>query len=86
LDGFHGLTGVSVTQVENGAVTYKNADGVEQSIPYDSLFVAAGMKPLRQEALAFYGSADDFYLIGDCQKPASVQQAMRSAFAVAHQI
>ena len=38
------------------------------------------------EALKFYGSAERFYLIGDCNKPGSIQTCMRSAFASASQI
>ena len=31
--------------------------------------------------LSFYGSADRFALVGDCRKSATVEQAMRSAYA-----
>ena len=86
LPTFHGVTGARVTGITPEGVSYVDADGAEHTIPADSVVISAGMKSRREEALAFYGSADRFYLIGDCDRPATVQQAMRSAFATASQI
>lgn len=83
---FHSIVNARCSKVTEDAVYYMDSECVEHSIPADSVVVSAGMKPLRDEAMSFYDSAPRFYMIGDCCKPSTVQQAMRSAFATASQI
>lgn len=84
--GCGALLGCAVTEVKDGEVFYKNPEGNIESIKADSIVVSAGMKPHKDEALAFYGTAKEFYMLGDCKTPATVQQANRQAFAIAHRI
>jgi 2,4-dienoyl-CoA reductase-like NADH-dependent reductase (Old Yellow Enzyme family)/thioredoxin reductase len=86
IERFHSVCGVTVTGVSAEGVSYQDKEGVTHTIPADSVVVSTGMKPLRDEAMAFYGCAQRFFPIGDCTSPATVQQAMRSAFAAASQI
>jgi thioredoxin reductase len=86
LPSFHSVVNATVTAVEDDRVTYKDKDGVEHTIPCDNVVISLGMKPLMDEALSFSGSADRFVIIGDCKKPATVQQAMRQAYAVGHSV
>jgi hypothetical protein len=44
------------------------------------------MKAKKEEALSFYGTAPEFYLIGDCKTAATVQQTVRSAYSTAMRI
>ncbi len=55
-------------------------------IPCDVVIQSAGVRPRMDEAMKFYGSADRFFLIGDCQKTGSIQSCMRSAFSIASQL
>ena len=86
LPGFHSVVKATVTAVEDDRVTYLDAEGVEHAIPCDSVVISLGMRAKTDEALAFSSTADRFAIIGDCKKPATVQQAMRQAYAVAHSI
>ena len=86
IDTLHPYTNARVTAINDDSVTYMDKDGVEHSVPADTVVVSLGMKALTDEALSFYGSADRFALVGDCRKPATVEQAMRSAFAVSHSV
>lgn len=86
LDNFHGITGAKVTGIEDGKVCYVDAENNVHSIQADQVILSVGMKSKDKEALDFYGTAPEFYMIGDCRKPATVQQAMRQAFAIAHTI
>lgn len=86
LPGFHSVVKATVTAVEDDRVTYLDAGGVEHAIPCDSVVISLGMRAKTDEALAFSNTADRFAIIGDCKKPATVQQAMRQAYAVAHSI
>jgi thioredoxin reductase len=83
---FHGITGVKVARIGEGFVAYTDKDGVEHSIEADSVVMCAGRVPRDKEALSFYGCAPEYYTIGDCKKPASVQQGNRHAWSVANRI
>lgn len=85
-EGFRGIVNARVTRVEPGAVYYSDAGGNEHRVPADSIVVSAGMRARSDEALGFYGITEEFYMIGDCKKAATVQEAMRGAFATAMQI
>ena len=82
----HPYTNARVTAINDDSVTYMDKEGVEHTVPADTVVVSLGMKALTDEALSFYGSADRFAMVGDCRKPATVEQAMRSAFAVSHSV
>jgi len=45
--------------------------------------MAAGMRPNQADATALYDPAYRLYTIGDCDKAANVQKAVRAAFATA---
>ena len=62
------------------------AEGNEKYIHTDTVVVSAGLLPRQSEALKFYGSADRFFIIGDCRTVGNVQKCMRSAFATASQL
>ncbi len=83
---FHGVTGVKVARIEPNAVVYTDKEGLEHSLEADSVVMCAGRVPRDAEAMSFYGSAPEFYMIGDCKKPASVQQLNRHAWSVANRI
>jgi NADH dehydrogenase FAD-containing subunit len=83
---FGSIVNATVARVADGKVYYKDSEGNEQAIEADSIVVSAGMRANTDEALSFYGLAPEFYMIGDCKKAATVQQAMRSAFSTASRI
>lgn len=81
-ENFRGITGAFCKKIENGEIIYVK-NGKEKRIPADSVVISAGMRPLTDKALEFYGIADRFEVIGDCRRVGTIEQAMRSAFAVA---
>lgn len=83
---FHYILNARCSAIADHFVTYFDKDNVEHSIEADHVVISTGMIPHKDEALDFYGCADRFYMIGDCKQPATVQQAIRSAFSVASTI
>ncbi len=83
---FSHITQATTTRIEPDGVVYADAEGKEHKLFCDDVVLSAGVKPCVDEALAFYGSAERFYLIGDCEKTGSIQSCVRSAFATACQI
>jgi 2,4-dienoyl-CoA reductase-like NADH-dependent reductase (Old Yellow Enzyme family)/thioredoxin reductase len=86
MENFHYLTDVVTTSVAKGTVTYKGPDGVEKTLEADDMVLSGGMEPRYDEAVAFFGSADRFFLIGDCSGVGSVQTCMRTALGAVSQL
>ena len=47
------------------------------------VIMAAGMRANQTAAMDLYDPAYRFYMIGDCDKTANVQKAVRAAYSVA---
>lgn len=82
---FHAITRVTTTEIREGAVVYRDAEGMEHRLPADSVVLSGGMNPQHEKAAAFFGTADRFFAIGDCNQVGCIQTCMRSAFATAMQ-
>lgn len=86
LKNFSFITRVTATDISDGKVTYFDARGNYKSIQADSIVVSAGRNPRKADALKFYGVADEFFIIGDCDTAGNIQTCTRSAFAAASRI
>lgn len=72
------ITGNGVTAVDN--------EGKEIIFKADTVLVAAGMRPLSEEAEKFRFCAPDFQIIGDALKPRRVLEAVRMGYDLAMHI
>jgi pyruvate/2-oxoglutarate dehydrogenase complex dihydrolipoamide dehydrogenase (E3) component len=87
LKNFHIIPNSKPTGISAGKVTYVDEKGEEQSIKTDDVVLYAGLKPKKDEALKFYGSAKQFYAVGDCSEiGGNTQKSIRSAFYAASQV
>lgn len=86
LETFSFITEATTTGISKGKVNYTDAKGKEKTVKADSVVISGGMNPRQEEALKFYGSADQFFVIGDCNSGGSVLKCMRSAFSTASQL
>jgi pyruvate/2-oxoglutarate dehydrogenase complex dihydrolipoamide dehydrogenase (E3) component len=88
LKNFSIITEATAKRISEGKVTYTDSRGREKSIEADSVVVYAGLKPKKDEALAFYGSAKEFFTIGDCSEMGNnnIQECIRSAFFSASEV
>jgi 2,4-dienoyl-CoA reductase-like NADH-dependent reductase (Old Yellow Enzyme family)/thioredoxin reductase len=87
LKNFSIITEGRATGILSGKVTYKDAKGEEKSIPADNVVVYSGLKPKKDEALKFYGSAKQFFTVGDCsERGGNIQKCIRSAFFAASEV
>lgn len=80
---FSFVTNAQTLEITGHTVRYRKKDGSEAEIPADSVVISGGRKADTEFALSFYGSANDFFLIGDCKRPGNVQKCMRMAYAAA---
>jgi thioredoxin reductase len=83
LQGFHYVLEARVTGITGDNVTYVDNTGQKHEIEAGSVVIAAGTQAKHDLAMQFYGAADRFFMVGDCQRAGNIQQAIRSAFATA---
>ena len=74
------------TALAPGRVTYRDSAGTEHVLSCDDIVLCGGVRPLQDEALAFYNAAPEFDFIGDCRSPGNLQTCNRHAFAAASQL
>jgi len=87
LKNFSIITQGVATGISAGKVTYKDAGGSEKSITADDVVLFSGLKSKKDEALQFYGSAKQFFAVGDCsEQGGTIQRCTRSAFFAASQV
>lgn len=83
---FTGITEAVVSRIAENTVFYSDGQGNESSVCADTVILATGTKACKEEAMAFYGTAEDYFMVGDCNKVGTVMTANRSAFATASTI
>lgn len=57
--------------------------GEKKEIEGDDVVIAVGMKADKEEAFAFYGIADETFMVGDCEKVGKVLEATNDAYFIA---
>jgi 2,4-dienoyl-CoA reductase-like NADH-dependent reductase (Old Yellow Enzyme family)/thioredoxin reductase len=75
--------GVQVTSVDADGVNYVDHKGESHKITCGDVLISIGSRPLATEAMAFADIAPRMVVIGDCEKVANVQRAMRTAYGLA---
>jgi 2,4-dienoyl-CoA reductase-like NADH-dependent reductase (Old Yellow Enzyme family)/thioredoxin reductase len=74
------LTSARCTSITKDGIVYNSGSGKEKTIKAGSVIISVGMKSNRQEAESFRESAASFYIIGDCAKVATVENAIKNAY------
>ena len=74
-----------VREIAAGEVVCDTPDG-EKRYAADTIIVAMGMRPLDEEAAAFYQSAPEYYPIGDCVVAKNLEAATTGAYTVARDL
>ena len=74
------LTRIRCDEITPQGVRARDEAGQERFFEADTVLVAAGMKPLRDQADALRPCAPDVLVIGDCRKPRRVLEAVRGGY------
>lgn len=83
------LLGLRLLEIEDFKVIAEDvATGERHELDADTVLLAAGMKPRREEAMRFYHCCPevDFRMVGDCYASGDVRDAVHSAFDAARYI
>jgi len=78
--GIHEIDHAQILSVEGGKAVYEK-DGQQFEEPFDSVVVNGGVRPCVAEAETFFGTAPEFYVVGDAQitRAHGMQSQMRYA-------
>ncbi len=80
--GVHHIRSARTIRLEKGRVFYQVADGPICAVACDDIVVCGGLAPKWDEAMAFFGSAPEFYAIGDCKENGSMRTAIFDAYGL----
>lgn len=72
-------------ELSPGIVRY-SVNGKGETLDCDSFVICGGMSDQLDAALAYADTADEFYMVGDCQGAGNIQKCVRAAYAVASRI
>ena len=82
IPSFHFVVNATAKEITADHVTYTDQNGEDHDLPADSVILSVGMRSKTDEALAFYGKSQYFYLLGDCKKPGTIQTTNRNAYGI----
>lgn len=74
------IVNAKVETITADGVVYRNMNGETNTVPADTVVISVGMRAKSDEAIAFYGKAKEFYMVGDCEKVGSIQTTNRSVY------
>ena len=80
IPNFHYVLNATAKEITADHVTYTDAEG-EHELAADSVVLSVGMRAKSDEALSFFGVGKQFYLVGDCKKPGTIQTTNRNVYA-----
>ncbi len=83
--GMEVIFGAAAEKITDEGLYYVQA-GEEKLIKADTVIVAAGQKPLAEDAFAFAPYAPEFQMIGDCSSVANIMTAVRNAYTIARDL
>ncbi|MCF0120556.1 MAG: NADH:flavin oxidoreductase, partial [Oscillospiraceae bacterium] len=76
-------TGLRATAVTDDGLLCIDSDGREELICADTVVLAAGLRPRRDEVDALRGTAPEVRVIGDCYTPANIRGATFNGYHAA---
>ena len=77
------LCRTTCTGIHDHGIVCRDADGKELTLDADTVILAAGMAPLRAEALALEPVSSEFRMVGDCKRPRQILEAVREGYDAA---
>jgi pyruvate/2-oxoglutarate dehydrogenase complex dihydrolipoamide dehydrogenase (E3) component len=79
------LASTKVMEIDGAGCVVQDENG-ERRLDAETVICAVGMRPLTEEAAAFYDCAPEFHQIGDCVAPKNILAATQTAYRVAYDI
>ena len=76
------LMNTKATKIRSDGIEIEGPEGTA-FLPADTVIYAAGLQPLREEAIALSECAKEFVMLGDCTSPKNIIAATQAAHTAA---
>jgi NADPH-dependent 2,4-dienoyl-CoA reductase/sulfur reductase-like enzyme len=86
LDGIDIYLNTAASAVTEEGLVCVGQDGVKKTLPADQVICSAGLRPRRDEVNQLVNLTDEYFVVGDCQSPRQITQAMFEAFYAMREI
>ena len=73
-------------EISSDGVTLRANNGKEEFLKVDTIIIATGVKADKDFAESFYGIVPDTFVIGDCERPGNIMDAIFDGYAIASRI
>ncbi len=80
LDNLHVRKQTTCVAINDKGAVVRGPDGKEELIEADTVVMAVGMRPLADEAWSLYGIGGQSAIVGDCKKPARMNEAVLDGY------
>ncbi|NLA86570.1 MAG: FAD-dependent oxidoreductase [Clostridiales bacterium] len=80
LDNLKVLTETECVEINDKGVIVRGPDGRKTQIEADSVVLSVGMRALNDEAWSLYGIGGQSIIVGDCKKPARMNEAVTDGY------
>lgn len=77
---FHLKTQIKCSEIADDGVHGVDAAGNHVVFPAKTVLVAAGMKPLSELTDSLRSCVNEYYVVGDCKKPAKIMEALHYGY------
>jgi len=82
MSGVHHIRSAETLEIGKGIVYYRKKNGAIENVTCDEVIVNGGLTPRYEEAMAFFGSAPEYYAIGGCRENGSMRDTIFNAYSV----
>lgn len=69
-------------QIDEDTVMIRQADGSQQRIPADHVVIAIGVRANQQGANSLFNQIPETYMVGDCQQPRKIMEAVFEGYTI----
>ena len=83
---FSAILNAVTTEIRSGGITYTDKEGTAHDLSCDSVVLSCGFTAKGGETMSYASCAPEYYAIGDCDKVANLQKAIRSGFSIGRAI
>ena len=80
------VTGARCEQIAGEGLIITSRRGRQQTIPADTVVIAAGSTPNRSLAMELEGKVKSLYVIGDCVEPRRIANAVEEGFRIGSEL
>jgi thioredoxin reductase len=80
------MVNTTAKEITDAGVICRDQDGKKVLVEADSIILAVGVKANEKQMEALAGLTEEFYMIGDCVRPAQIMQAVQQGYYTSREL